>query len=537
MIAWIYRNGLLLTILGLALGLRLLPLDYGLPFLLHEDEPIYFERALNLGLGNWDPDYFKKPSFFLYSYGALYWLISLLTYPGDWGAFVADFQTNSTTVALAGRSLTVVFALVSVWLTYRIGKRAFQNRVVGLAGALLLAIGYTHTEFSPRVISDIPALCFVLLTAWFSLCVFEKGRLKDYLACGAAMALTMSYKYNVFVGLFLLSAHLLRTGWQLTLKDIKLWAGIGLAVVLFLLLNPFIVINWQIFWADLQLEARHMLLKDLADTSREATLMAGFSKIFGRILPGALGWPLYVASLAGVAYTAWQYRRTGWILLSFVLGFLLVVSQFQLINAKYLLPVIPFLGMFAVILVHDLFTRLPVQRHASTITGWLMVLMSLPMTLKTWEHVRTYEQADTRIQAYQALTGLLQNGNTVYADPETVPLNGKALTKLALIGRWDAATHTFEMMAQGNTNTVDWTQQRPDFVLIEPATKNQLTQQQVAQHHYVLKGMFSPYQLLPLDLVLRRSRNDFYEEFRDIETKHQQRPGPRLVLLQKVPSS
>ena len=110
---------LLGLILLLALGLRGVLVPHGLPMLFHEDEPIYFFRTMAFGHGDWDPHYFKKPSFFLYLYFAFYYALytvqHLLGYALSWSGFEHTFWQNPTAVAWVGRSLSVLFSVASVW--------------------------------------------------------------------------------------------------------------------------------------------------------------------------------------------------------------------------------------------------------------------------------------------------------------------------------------------------------------------------------------------------------------------------------------
>src|SRR5690606_6092804 len=134
-----------------ALCLRIPLIQQGLPLLVHEDEPIYLRHAMSFGYGDWNPGYFKKPSFFLYFYSAFYHLVYLYTPFLTWGEFDRAFWQDPTLVVSVGRMITTLFAAGSVFLLYRIGARLFST-AVGLIAALLLAVDPVHVQFSPIVI-------------------------------------------------------------------------------------------------------------------------------------------------------------------------------------------------------------------------------------------------------------------------------------------------------------------------------------------------------------------------------------------------
>lgn len=291
-------SGMLWSIVGLAFLVRLVLIPYGMPLLLYEDEPIYYDHALGFGLGHWDIGYFKKPAFFLYFYGLFYGLGYLYSPLMSWRAYVDAFWADPTYVASIGRLVSVCFAAASVYLLGRIGQRAF-GWAVGLAAAFWLAVDLVHVRTSPIVISDIPSLCCLLAATLFALRVAEAGRFRDYLACALAIALTLSFKYNVFSGVLLLVAHgvyiwqskPLGSGFSAALKmavsDRKFWRSLLLIPVAFLALNPTVLLDFSTFLAHLGMEKRHMLLRDPNAIAAHWQWMAAFPNIFLKILPVA----------------------------------------------------------------------------------------------------------------------------------------------------------------------------------------------------------------------------------------------------------
>ncbi|MGE0199759.1 MAG: glycosyltransferase family 39 protein [Candidatus Melainabacteria bacterium] len=447
--ALLHRSRWIILILALGALLRIVRLNLGLPLLLHEDEPIYLQHMLPFGEGDWDPDYFKKPSFFLYSYYGVVALAYRLSswFHGaswNWPAFEARFYEDPTFMALAGRSLTLVFALVTLWTVYRLGKTLYGH-IAGLLAALILAVLTTHVKLSAIVISDIPALCGIVLTAAFALNIVRHGRWKDYLLTGAGMAMTMSYKYNVFTGAFLLSAHLAHT-WRMrrslpalaqSLLSPRLWCAGLLAAGLFFAGSPYSLLNFERFTEHLTFEKNHMLMRNLEDHHRQVIPMASAGKILLKILPQTLGWPLYVTGWLAILSHAWQRLRNTdrlqtLVILSFPLAFLAVVSQFQIVTTKYLLPVVVFwilesAGLIAVLsgLVSN---RLRYRQNALVATG-LTLLLSWPVLAETGHLLRSQVTPHPQVAARHWLESHAQAPAShpdpacrILAEPESLPV-------------------------------------------------------------------------------------------------------------------
>jgi hypothetical protein len=550
---WLKRYGWIVLILLLALALRFTILGYGLPMLLYEDEPIYFRRALKLGFGDFDPDYFKKPSFFLYFYFLFYGIDYLLGQFSTWAQFVGAFWQNPTHLALLGRSITVLFSAITVWLTYRVGKR-YACRWVGLVAACLLAVDATHVRHSPIVISDIPALCGVMATAWFAFSVFEKGRWRDYLLCGLMIALTMSFKYNVFVSFFLIAAHFLRMHslgrLRQALLDAKLWGAVGLAMAVFLVLNPFILLNFGQFYADIDLERRHMLLRRANEVGGTPKLLVSFDNIFFRILPRAIGWPVYLLGLAGIGYGLLKRGPKSWLLYSFPLGFLLVVCQFRLINAKYLLPVFPFWFIacadFLLAVENQLVQRLSgrmLRKAVLAASSLLLILASLPLFSATRKHIVMYSQEDTRTSAWHGLLREVPVGAGLLLELETADILNRMSDEAVLTTRLPGA-RGFQV-----TGTVDLMhgvrQARPaEYLLIslkpyrDKDDRQRLKQSddyyRYLSRHYVVVDVFIPYRG-NVAVAKGQAIDDFLVLYGKTKARRQ-RPGPALVLLRKKPS-
>jgi hypothetical protein len=669
--AFRWGGWLVLALIALvAVGVRGMLVKAGLPLLLYEDEPIYYRYALDLGLGEWHSDYFKKPGFFLYFYAFFYFLTYQLghwlhTDPlfVSWSRYLAAFARDAGVVAITGRWVSILLAGGTVALLGRLGWRLF-GWGVGLAAAGWLAGALVHVRISPVVIADIPALFCIVLAACLAIVVYDRGRLRDYLLCATAIALAISFKYNVFTVFFLVAAHLLTIGdvnlqalnhsetetlsesqpkislasqsnpqngpkhvswvrlfaqnpnWLSKLKAPRFWIALLWIPLLFLLLNPMTLLNFAAFRKDIAFEKKHMLMRHVnvitsieaskstikPDTAKPDTThlnvttplqnaqapldekphsnpksatgwqwMASFPAIFFRILPKTLGWPLYTLGLIAIPYFLWLGPNRRRVVLGFPLVFLLAVLQFQLINAKYLLPIIVFWVLFAFALLRVLIQRLSTWGKPSILTvptttiafALIALAISLPAWMETLGYVKTYTRLDTRQQAARTLHQLAAPGDAVLLEPDTLTLNPRVIRSgwhLQMIEpvAFEVAIDPTSIPRTKKAASAELlekakeTERLPRFVLLNlgnaeeknTASGTHYYEMPYAPRYYArlktdyrLKTVFAPY---PIRLPLQRMRHigetagfpALYTWIQDTKGGRKN-PGPLLILMER----
>lgn len=561
---------LLLGILMLGLVLRGSLLSYGLPLLLYEDEPIYFNKMMAFGYGEFDPDYFKKPTFFLYFYFVFYYLYYLIGDFASWSAFERQFWQDPTTLALIGRSITLFFSVGSIGLVCLLGRRVFSP-AVGFIAALLLALHTTHIQYTPIVIADIPALLFILLTAWLALEVYENGRWRDYLLCGVSIALVMSFKYNFFSAAFLVVAHTLRyfpQGWRngdsvtknllSALKDKRLWLSLSLAGGLFVLLSPYVLLNFDKFNEHLTFEKSHMLQRTM-ELDRAFKPFISFPRLLFKIIPRDLSWPLYVFALLGLAVgLAWpwlpkRFRKGSEIgyaqilsLLSFPIIFLLVVSQFRLVNAKYVLPITPFLMIMAAFFaVWSIRRLIPSSKLAEGIAAALILLLSFPMWQDSFADVTHHQKMDTLAIAQRQLKQTLIPGQRLLIEKYTFPSWNMPILEAMF------SDQRLLQMGQPETTAATVREFSPDYVLINPRPIKDPEGQKMLpfpkdyygylRKNYRVIRVISPYSQFSEKKLLSMpsaQTQDYLKMYLALEESGQEKnPGPTLFLLARRSTS
>ncbi|NTW00953.1 MAG: phospholipid carrier-dependent glycosyltransferase [Oscillochloris sp.] len=257
-----------LLIFALALALRLWALNWGLPYVEHSDEPHYVEVVVNM-VRNSDPDphFFRHPSLVFYlltiatrAYG---WLmiqsgqyVSLQDLPSKTYAF-----TTSSGLYIWNRACLAILGALAAPAVYLLGRRMFGPREALLAGTFM-AIARFPVENSHFIATSSPTSIFtalMLIGAWG---VARDGRWPGYILAGLATGLAAGTKYNAGLtglGLGIAAATFVFNQWRsgatpmstLSIRHgLRLLAAGALASSAFLITNPFIVLSWSHFYAD-----------------------------------------------------------------------------------------------------------------------------------------------------------------------------------------------------------------------------------------------------------------------------------------------
>ena len=188
----------LIAILLLAFLLRIYGIGFGLPHQFYWDEPTVLNRAVRFGSGDLNPHFFAYPALYMYVLFAVSGLMFLLGratgHYHNAQDFAAEFFLDPSRVYLAARLATACVGTLTVWLTYLVGKKYFNERV-GLVGALFLAVSVIHGSHSHAAITDVPHVLFIVAACLPLHDVMTRGRKRDYILSGLLIGLGAATKY------------------------------------------------------------------------------------------------------------------------------------------------------------------------------------------------------------------------------------------------------------------------------------------------------------------------------------------------------
>jgi 4-amino-4-deoxy-L-arabinose transferase-like glycosyltransferase len=376
-----YSAGLA-AILALAAALRLVGIEYGLPFgsLLNPDEQNIVPRAWGMvhGAGA-DPHWFDYPTLLLY--------------------VLAPFQAwQDHPSYLTARVIVAVFGIAAVAAAWWLGRAAY-GKTAGLVAAAAVAVETIGVAYSHMAVTDVPMTALIAV----SLALAVGGRLE---LAGLAAGLAASAKYPAVF----LVVPLVVAGWG---KWRRLAISVAAAIAAFLATSPYVLVHPHQAWAD---ASRVQRLAREGWLGFEHDSWALFS--FTGKLWAALG-PALVVAVLGLALALRRRSRTDLILAAFVLAYLVDLLTIRAHFDRYVLPLVPALAALA--------AR---QRYLAPVTlGCLIV----PLVWAIGDDVRL-TRTDTRLVAHAWVESHVPPQATVATESSTPPLEGHPIVGLALPG-------------------------------------------------------------------------------------------------------
>jgi hypothetical protein len=262
-------------------------------------------------------------------------------------AFIAHVTRNPAGMLLFGRAASVLFGLVSVYLTYRLGA-SLAGHSGGLVSGLLLGLNPLHIQSSQHVADpNLLALLFLEVAAIAVLQIVDFRRLGDSLLGGGAIGLAGACKFAPLAALVPLAfAHTIGSGSPRKGPE-KRWgsrlaASLVACLALFILASPYLFLDWRTTLHDLTVQ-RQSLFSEWVGQNQFA-LVAYLAKI----IPTVCGWPLYLAALGGLVIL-WRRGTRERLIVLFPVSLLLVNSLLRVAQDRYILPAIPYLFVGAVL--------------------------------------------------------------------------------------------------------------------------------------------------------------------------------------------
>lgn len=251
----------LILIIILAFFLRIWGINFGFPKITHNDEHTIVEHAYAVAQGNL---HFIKLAY-AYPASPQVYLLSLTYRPifkihnlfsKNKISIKDSYQKNIVPIHLAGRILTLLISLLTIYLIFKLGKYLFSENI-GLLSAFFLAINPLDVEHSHFITPDVALSFFLLLTLYFVIRFLkEENHLFIYIAsifCGLATATKYPGLIAILFIILAIAIYQKREIKKFTIKTsiIKIffnktiWLCFLIILIVFSLITPF-------FWFDLK---------------------------------------------------------------------------------------------------------------------------------------------------------------------------------------------------------------------------------------------------------------------------------------------
>ncbi len=408
-VRWAVLAGLGICAAGLLL--RVIGLDFGLPFIYDPDEPDFVGRAWQMvTTGDLNPHWFGHPgTTVMYAFAGVFKGYSALAFP-DLAAASTAFLTEPSRFYLLARVVIVLLAFGTLVLTWQLARRVAGD-TAALVAAALLAVAPLHVQYSRLARPDLLMSFLLLASVLCALQIAREGRWRDYLAAGFLLGLAIATKYPAVIAApAIVLAHALQQlnqGRPVWARVERLFGAGGATVAGAFVGSPYLFLEWRLVLENVVKEARPYHLGGTSD---------GFLSTLWWYLDGTLIANLGVVGLllaalgAGLA-VARVFRREGrssddrgaLLVLTFPLLFIPFIASLSLRWDRWLLPALPFLCVLAALGFREVaaLVRHPGLARAISVAVALLAISLPAVDAVLW--TRAVAQPDTRTLAYHWL--------------------------------------------------------------------------------------------------------------------------------------
>ena len=387
--------------------LRLGGLNFGLPLITHADEPIIVNHALAYGLGDFNPHFFNIPplvSYLLFIiYGLIFVVGKMLGFFVTKADYLEKFLLEPTFWYITGRFLIgVCLGTVSVYALYKLTKEFLEEKMALLA-ALFFAVSYIHILHSHYIYTDIPLTLSIILAAIFSLKLYKNPSFKNYIIAGFLVGLSCAVKYNGLISaVFVVFAHFLSSNRRSIIRPAL---SIISCVSAFFIFNPFAFFDLSFFKKEI-----------LEQSGAEGAV--GWWYHLKYSLAQGLGWPMVTFGLLGAVWVSFKERKKSLVLLSFPVLFFISLGIFSQKHERYVLPLVPFVCIYAAYFVYQIKEKLYFKHHVLRFAFYLTLVFSviLPNLAKSIWLDYIASRKDTRILAKEWIEKNIAPGSNIAMD-------------------------------------------------------------------------------------------------------------------------
>ena len=397
---------LLVAIVAAGLAVRFWGLKFGLPVVYSRpDELLLIGVVIGFFRGDPNPHFFEYPTLYLYVLAGVYCLFfaraMLAGLVRDSAEFAASFKVNFVPFFLAARATAALLGGATVALVHAIARPLF-GVTAGLLAALFMAVAFLHVRDSHYATTDVPMVFFVAAAMLAIVRVHCYRRAFDARLAGVLAGCAMGVKYNAVMLVLPMAivegihAWQLRRDWRRLLRETHLFRMAACCILMFLAGSPYLLLDYG--------RALHDLRSLQASTSMGMTppelLGRGWTYHLPHSLWYGVGWPMLISALAGMVWMAARHPGTALVLGSFPLAYYVVAGAGYNVFVRYMIPVVPFLCIFAGYFVASMASAL--GRTMRLRPAWVAAVVGLAVAaLPAWNVVRfdrLLTQEDSRIE-------------------------------------------------------------------------------------------------------------------------------------------
>ncbi len=351
--------------------------------------------------------YLSYPVFYQYVGGFFLKGINLLFQ--FFGAVEKDLKKNFSydEIAIILRIISALYGAFSVYITYLIGRKIFDEKTA-LLSSFFLTFTFFHILLGHTALLD-PQMGFLSLVAfYFILKIFETRKYSHYIFAGLFTGLSIASKYNaIFICFSLLLAHIF------SLKEIKKpWKVFnfkimlaGIAIILgFLIGNPPVWLSFRRWYSAFKVlpivlkpdpwmaEIKGLSLWDWLRYNKFTFALININYSIKLALSFLL--------LIGFFYLIFKLKKSYFLFLSFPIFYIILgLGIYEISRPRDHFVLIPFYIILAskgFFLIYELIKKtLPSKTLSQIIAILLLALFSYPSLKSTWEILCFFRERDT----------------------------------------------------------------------------------------------------------------------------------------------
>lgn len=401
------RTLVLAMLIATGLALRVWGLTFGLPNVYaRPDELFLIGKAIEFLGGNPNPKFFDYPTLYMYALAGVFYLYYLRGAVAGWFGsiedFVAGWKTNFVPLFLTGRAMAAVLGTATIGVVHAIAAPLFGTSA-GLLSALFMTVAFLHVRDSHYATTDAPMAFFIMCAMLAIVRVYRHRRASDARLAGFLAALAMGTKYNAvmlaapMIVVEVLHAWPLRHDWRRVLRETHLFRMAIPFILLFLAGSPYLILDHRT-----ALEHLRMLQESTTTGMTPPELLGrGWTYHLPHSLWYGLGWPLLFSGLAGMVWMAARQPALAAVLASFPIAYYVVAGGGYNVFVRYMIPVVPFLCIFAGYLVAEVARAVASRGRAPqpVVAAMLGIVVAMPSAVSAVRFDRLLTQEDSRLIA------------------------------------------------------------------------------------------------------------------------------------------
>ncbi len=361
----------LLALIAFAAFTRLIGINWDDRHFFHPDERAiaYAIERISFSPLQLDPDFFAYGSFPFYVNRVIGSILGFFN--PQWGHYAQ--------IILNGRALSGVLGVLTVLLTYLLGKRLYGWQTGMLAGFLLAACPL-HIQNSHYITTDVFLTLLVLATLFLAVQLSQRGWTRDYVYTGIGIGLAVATKFSAlpllapFGVACLIRMATERRFFPIVGKALLALLAVGLA---FVGGQPYAILNWERYSHDIEEQSRMVRNAGMFPYTNQYVGTPKYFYELEQMILWCMAPALGIAAVAGTGARIWQALRersaADFVLLSYVIPFFLVTGWFEVKFPRYLLPIYPVLILWAAVLL----TRMARHSLLGKIAKWTVVVTTV----------------------------------------------------------------------------------------------------------------------------------------------------------------